>query len=91
MAIFEKRPWGWMIKLIHTKWFWLKFLRVKGRTSLQSHDHRAEWHIGLYKVDKKDVHRMQKGWFVELATGMPFEDDITRYEDDYDRSCREIK
>jgi len=81
----EIRPWGWMIKIFHFEKLWFKFLRVKGRTSLQTHKNRTEWHLGLYRVDPGDMHRMQKGWFFELAIGKPNEDDIERYEDDYDR------
>jgi len=81
----DKREWGWMVKFIHTKKFWFKFLRVKGRTSLQSHNERVEYHFGLYKVNKGEKHRMQHGWFFELATGKPDENDIIRYSDDYDR------
>lgn len=80
-----QRPWGYMVKLLWGRGFWLKFLRVRGRTSLQSHSRRTEWHFGLYRVDPGDVHRMQKGWFVELAVGEPDESDITRYRDDYGR------
>lgn len=79
------RPWGWMVTLLSGKTFWVKFLRVKGRTSLQSHKYRTEWHFGLYKVPKKEKHRMAHGWFLELALGKPRESDITRYEDDYNR------
>lgn len=74
-----------MVKFFHTKRAWLKFLRVRGRTSLQSHKERTEWHFGLYKVEPGDVHRMQKGWFIEFAYGRPSENDIERYEDDYGR------
>jgi hypothetical protein len=75
-----------MIKLFHTKRFWLKFLRVRGRTSLQSHARRSEWHFGLYKVNPEEKHRMQHGWFLELALGEPDENDIVRYTDDYNRA-----
>ena len=74
-----------MVKLWHSKSFWVKFLRVKGRTSLQSHSYRTEWHFGLYKVNPGEKHRMQHGWFVEVAVGQPHEEDIIRYEDDYKR------
>lgn len=82
----EHRPWGWMIKLFHFKKVWFKFLRVRGRTSLQSHKARTEWHVGVYKVEPGDVHRLQRGWFFELAYGRPHEEDIERYEDDYGRA-----
>lgn len=81
----EVRQWGWMVKFIHTRRFWLKFLRVKGRTSYQSHSNRTEYHFGFYRVDPEEKHRMQHGWFFEIATGSPEESDITRYEDDYGR------
>lgn len=79
------KPWGKMWKLIHTKNFWLKFLFVKGRTSLQSHTKRDEWHFGIYKVPKDEKHRLLKGSYIELAFGEPEEDDVIRYEDDYNR------
>lgn len=80
-----KRPWGFFITLLQTKRFWLKFLWVKGRTSLQSHYCRDEWHFGFYKVKKGEVHRLSHGVFLELATGRPNEFDIKRIEDDYNR------
>lgn len=80
-----KRPWGWMIKFIHTKKFWIKLLRVKGQTSYQSHKNRTEYHIGICRVDPGDKHRMSHGWFIEIATGRPNENDIERFEDKYDR------
>ncbi|GMQ95539.1 MAG: hypothetical protein BMS9Abin13_658 [Patescibacteria group bacterium] len=82
------RPWGKMWKLIHTKHFWLKVILVKGRTSLQSHEYRTEYHIsirGIKKIKKRKKHRMEKGLYIEIATGRPDEDDIVRYEDDYGR------
>jgi len=81
-----ERPWGKMWKLIKTKKFWLKFIFVRGRTSLQSHSERTEWHIGIYKVSKNEKHRLNKGIYLELALGNPNEEDITRYEDDYGRA-----
>lgn len=80
-----KRPWGKMWKLVKTKRFWLKLIAVEGRTSLQSHAERTEWHIGIYKVPANEKHRMLKGLYVEFAFGNPKEEDITRYEDDYGR------
>lgn len=74
-----------MITLLKGKGFWLKFLFVKGRTSLQSHRNRDEWVLGVYKVRKGEVHRMSHGMFFEVALGECSEDDITRYEDDYGR------
>lgn len=85
---FQRRPWGWMIKLIHTEKLWIKLIRVKGRNSLQSHKHRVEYHVSFWKIRKielNEVHRMTAGWYIEIATGSPAEDDITRYEDDYGR------
>ena len=75
----------WMVTILQGKSFWVKFLRVKGRTSLQSHSKRTEWHFGLYKVPIGEKHRIAHGWFIELATGTPTEEDIIRYEDDYGR------
>lgn len=82
------RPWGVMWKLIHTKHFWMKIIKVNGRTSLQSHEYRHEYHIsihGIRHVGVGELHRMVKGLYIELAFGEPFEEDITRYEDDYGR------
>lgn len=81
------RPWGKMWKLISAKKFWLKFILVKGRTSLQSHSERTEWHFGLYKVPPREKHRLLKGVYLELAYGKPREDDMVRYEDDYGRAA----
>ncbi len=80
------RPWGWMVRVISNRYFWVKVLRVKTRTSLQKHKDRTEWHLGLYKVLPGDVHRMQRGVFVEVAYGRPVEADIERLEDDYGRT-----
>ena len=78
-------PWGWMVTFLHTPRFWLKLLRVKGRTSRQYHNNRTEWVLGFYRVNPGEEHRMAHGWFIELATGKPDEDDIVRLEDDYGR------
>ena len=88
---FQRRPWGWMIKIWHSKNIWIKLLHVYTRNSLQSHENREEYHIRLPWVwlskfiAKKEVHRMTRGWYIEIATGTPTENDITRYEDDYGR------
>jgi len=85
---FEKRPWGWMIKFLHTRSFWMKLLRVTGRTSLQSHEHRTEYHFSFWRTNKIHIgehHRMLPGWYLEIALGRPDENDIIRYEDDYGR------
>jgi hypothetical protein len=74
-----------MWTLLWGKRFWLKFMIVPGRMSLQSHAKRTEWHFGFYKVNPGEKHRMQHGVFFELALGEPDEKDITRYEDDYGR------
>lgn len=84
-GIFENRPWGWFLKIIHLPKFWIKLLRVTGRTSLQKHSFRDEWHIGIYKVKAGEVHRMAHGIFIEIALGKPMENDIVRLEDDYGR------
>lgn len=86
---FDRRPWGSMVKLIHTKHFWLKCIVVHGRTSLQSHSRRTEYHLGttgIKKVVPGKIHRMTRGIYLEIAVGDPQEEDITRYEDDYGRS-----
>jgi hypothetical protein len=79
------RPWGWMITFIKRPTWWLKFLRVKGQTSYQSHKNRTEYHIGISKVLPGEKHRMSHGFFIEFATGKPEEEDIIRYEDEYGR------
>ena len=85
MTAWCKTPWGWWWKIVGFRKFWVKLLWVRGRTSLQSHAHRTEWHFGLYKVNPGEKHRMQHGLFIEVAHGVPEESDIVRYEDDYKR------
>lgn len=85
------RPWGKMWKLFHTKGAWLKFIRVYGRTSLQAHRHRTEWYFGLYKVLPMEKHRLAKGLYFEFVKGKADEDDVIRYEDDYERTSPESK
>lgn len=90
--VFQTRPWGWMIKLWHSKRLWIKFISVSTRTSLQSHKNREEYHIRLPQLWKSkfvstgEKHRMTKGWYLEVATGVPEETDIIRYEDDFGRN-----
>lgn len=79
------RPWGVMWKMFNTKRSWLKLILVHGRTSLQSHSQRTEWHFGLYKVEPMQKHRLLPGAYFEFVHGNPQEDDIIRYEDDYGR------
>lgn len=74
-----------MLTLLKTKRFWLKFLRVTGQTSYQSHANRTEYHIGVSKVLPGEKHRISHGFFIEIANGQPEEEDITRYEDTYGR------
>ena len=77
-----------MITFISTQKFWMKFLLVRGRTSLQSHSNRTEYHIsirGIQKVKPQKIHRINRGMYIEIATGEPHENDIIRYEDDYGR------
>lgn len=83
------RPWGWYITLLESplEW-WVKFLNVEGRTSLQVHRHRAEIHIsknGVKHVKRNEEHRLEKGRYIEIAYGFPYERDIVRLEDDYGR------
>lgn len=80
-----KTPWGRMWRFISFPGFWAKIIWVRGRTSLQSHANRTEYHFGFYKVNPGEKHRMQHGLFLEIATGKPEESDIIRYEDDYKR------
>jgi len=77
-----------MCTCIRTQRFWLKIIHVKGRTSLQSHKRRTEYHIsikGIQKITPHQRHRMTKGVYIECAFGLPSEEDIVRFEDDYDR------
>jgi D-beta-D-heptose 7-phosphate kinase/D-beta-D-heptose 1-phosphate adenosyltransferase len=85
LGILMKKPWGWMLRLVKIKKFWLKLIFVRERTSLQSHKERTEWHIGIYKIPKNERHRLLKGFYIEFAFGDPKEEDIVRYEDDYGR------
>jgi hypothetical protein len=88
MTFYEKRPWGWMVKLIDVGFFWLKFIRVLERTSLQYHWWRSELHIGtggIRYVPAWETHRLTRGWYVEFAWGECEEFDISRIEDDYGR------
>ena len=80
-----KRPWGSMLKIFSTKKSWLKIIKVRGRTSLQSHAKRTEWHFGFHRVNKNEKHRLLPGYYIEFIHGSPDEDDIIRYEDDYSR------
>lgn len=85
-----ERPWGKMWKFFHTKKSWLKLIKVHGRTSLQSHNHRTEWHFGFYKVVPEEKHRLLPGWYIEYVRGKKAdEDDIVRYSDDYGRGSPE--
>lgn len=78
--------------LAQGEWLWLKLIHVHPgqRTSLQYHNHRAEFHLRLndvrwarYKVRRQ--HRMTPGWYLELAWGHPHEADNVRLSDDYGR------
>jgi hypothetical protein len=74
--------------------WWVKIIRVwpGQRTSLQSHDHRSELHIGLdhwywRHIGRREHHRMTGGRYLELAWGDSVrEDDLTRISDDYGRT-----
>lgn len=87
ILFFEKRPWGWFLKLISTPFFWVKIILVKKghRTSLQRHDERIEYHVGIQLIDKEIAHRMGRGIYLEFAFGKPKESDIVRLKDDYGR------
>lgn len=86
-----ERPWGKMWTLFYDHRFWIKYIFVLGRTSLQSHGLRKELHIKIdypfyiRYIPKWKKHRMEKGRYIEFAWGYPMEEDITRYEDDYGR------
>lgn len=63
-------------------------LHVTGRTSLQSHRDRTEYHIstrGIARVCPGQRHRMERGIYLEFAFGLPREEDVVRFEDDYGR------
>lgn len=79
------RPWGRMYKLISLPFMWVKLLFVRGRTSLHKHAERDEYFIGFYKVKRGELHRHNRGFYIELAIGRPREEDVERKEDDYNR------
>lgn len=77
-----------MIVLLGTSRFWIKLIRVKGRTSLQYHRVRTELHISLQGINlirPYTSHRMTRGTYIEIAWGRVSEADIERLEDDYGR------
>lgn len=74
-----------MIKLLYLPSLWVKIIRAKGSLSYQSHEHRTEYVIGVFKVEPGVKHRYTKGLYLEIATGRPDEADIIRYEDDFNR------
>lgn len=84
----EHRPWGWFLLVFKCYSFWLKIIHVEGRTSNQIHRFRDELHLslaGIRYVPRLTPHRMTKGNYLEVAWGVPREDDIIRLEDDYGR------
>ncbi|MBL7045856.1 MAG: hypothetical protein ISR99_02410 [Parcubacteria group bacterium] len=89
-----RRPWGWMVTLLHANKAWIKIIRVlPGEcTSEQSHNERREIHIKLYptlsikKVASGERHRMFGGLYLEVAYGHPREEDVVRYDDKYGRT-----
>ena len=92
-SVYMRRPWGWMVRFIHITPFWVKLIRVYPgeATSDQLHRERTEYHVYLPRVwsSKKirpgERHRMEGGWYIEVATGRPREDDIVRFDDKYGR------
>jgi len=90
--LLTKKPWGWFVKLLHLRCFWIKIIRVRRgqRTSLQKHSERSELHVKLFPPSirlykRRQLHRMTEGLYIEFAWGKPIEDDIERVEDDYER------
>jgi hypothetical protein len=84
----DYRPWGWMKTLFRTKSFWVKIIKVNTRTSQQFHRDRTELHIypfGWNVIRPLTVHRLPRGWWIEVAWGRPMEEDIIRIQDDYGR------
>lgn len=84
----DYRPWGWMKTLIKTERFWVKLIHVDTRTSQQVHRNRTELHIRPFSVQvirPLTIHRVPKGWCLEIAWGRPEESDIIRLQDDYGR------
>lgn len=75
-----------MWKILWGKRFWVKIILVKGKTSLQTHKERDEIHFGVSFVRRNQKHRLLPGIYLEIATGEPREEDITRFEDDYNRA-----
>ena len=98
----EIRQWGWFKTLIKTKRFWIKeiFVEARKKTSLQSHFHRTEYWFFLddrsfQKVAKEEKHRITGGRkgrrLIEIAIGLPEEEDIIRYQDDYGRAGKSLE
>lgn len=83
-----RKPWGFYITLAQRPTWWLKFLFVWGKTSLQKHSHRSEFHVGtrgIKIVKPEEYHRLSWGLYIEYAWGNPAEADIVRIQDDYGR------
>ena len=84
------RPWGHMYKIIHLPFFWVKWINVKTRTSLQYHYYRYELHIsikGVVLIKPRANHRLLEGKYLEIAWGkVVSEKDIIRLVDDYGRT-----
>ncbi len=95
-ATFMKRPWGWMVRLVHFDRFWIRLVWVTPgkRTSKQLHCRRTEYHIHIPKFWNStryfpyERHRMDGGLYLEIAFGEPREDDIVTFQDDYGRPER---
>lgn len=83
-----KTPWGYSIKLWHSRNRWVKILIVLGRTSLHKHCFRDEHFFSFFGyryVERGCYHRQNSGVYLEYSTGKPRESDVYRLEDDYGR------
>jgi len=89
--MYERKPWGYVLKLFWLPWVWLKFIHVKPghQNSLHIHYKRNELVLKLpfhfFSVRKEEPHRLLSGNYLEFAYGRPEETDIKRLEDDYAR------
>lgn len=98
--VWQERPWGRWRMLSQDDTHWVKYIVIypHSRSSLQTHERRNEHWINLTKrttsfIQAGDKHRLVNSTdepmhIIEVATGKPDENDITRIEDDYDRHTR---
>lgn len=95
--VWQERPWGRWRMLEQTETHWVKYIEIypHSRCSLQTHKHRDELWFDLDSktrtwISRNEKHRLVNSSdkvkrLIEIATGKPNENDITRIEDDYGR------